>query len=261
MEKRRKQKYLRTKLFFRIFIFVISFIGCWYAHIYKDNSFSNLILGISGSALVWSLIHIIDYSIDMANQYHNEKNRFLVLKNRDFRKIKNIIRPTLNSNQELSRKEISQAINEMIQDLNNYYFENSIYPLSFEFIDFYDYMNRLSYIFTEELSEDDLKLKDNQEYYNKLVVTDVLENPSEKLINNLRDINEEIIYEASNEYLYSNDLPTNFSLKGNLDNTIGSNQVITYKTFKPDLDFDYINTSNKNTLKIVLEVLFNDKKL
>lgn len=72
MEFKRKQTVLRQKFWFRFAVCAASIISGFLYLILNDNtSFWGMIVGICGSALVWSLVELFDFFIHTFYQYES----------------------------------------------------------------------------------------------------------------------------------------------------------------------------------------------
>lgn len=166
MEFKRKQTALRQKLSFRIIICVLSLLGSGLYLFLNDNtSMWGVIIGICGSALVWSLVELFDFFVQTFYQYESERNIFLGLLSNDFGRMKTIIRA---NKDEIPMHEIKEIVTELYDNLNSFIFGNNIYPISKEFERCSNYIERLFWKFDACCSGiyDDCEEKD--EYYKKL---------------------------------------------------------------------------------------------
>ena len=64
MELKRKQKVLRNKFLFRVFVCIFALVGsALYLLPKKDSDLWTIIIGACGSALVWALVELFDFFV------------------------------------------------------------------------------------------------------------------------------------------------------------------------------------------------------
>ena len=269
MEFKRKQTALRQKLSFRIIICVLSLLGSGLYLFFNDNtSMWGVIIGICGSALVWSLVELFDFFVQTFYQYESERNAFLGLLSNDFGRIKTIIRA---NKDEIPMHEIKGIVTELYDNLNSFIFGNNIYPISKEFERCSNYIERLFWKFDACCSGiyDDCEEKD--EYYKKLYDS-LVEVKKEKdatskrffdgmatakTLSKMTDI--ELSFDTYKlplntvDYCVTGNLGESFQVPGNLRTTF---------TFVPDIAFnDVFRNNSTKACRTVLCLVFRKVKI
>lgn len=118
MEFIRKQKVIRQRFAFRMIVFFLSSLCCVLYAFYSLGSpqIWGIVIGISASALVWSIVEICDFFINTYYEYETERSAFLKITTMYFSKIKDIIRDNV---EEIPMHEIKQVINELYSEMTN----------------------------------------------------------------------------------------------------------------------------------------------
>lgn len=264
MEFKRKQRVLRNKFWFRIIICILSLLGIAFYLLYKINtSLWSIIIGVCGSALVWSLVELVDFIIQTHYQYESERNTFFGIISNHFCKMKTIIRENDN---EIPMHDLKKIVNELYDETNKFIFSSNIYPISKEFEMCSNYIERMYWKFYSCCTGIYENCEEKTEYYKKLYDAILLVKEdqeltskrffdglsSQKRINEMIDI--ELSFEKYNlpENLLKQDITGNikecFTVPGNIRKTT---------TFIPDLDFQNFYISGKsNALFVCICLLF-----
>lgn len=126
MEFKRKQNVLRHKLGFRVAVCIVSLIGTLLYLRFNDNtSLWGMLVGLSGSALVWSLVELFDFFIQTFFQFESERNAFFGITIEYLCKMKNIIRE---NDKEIPMHDLRKILEELYDKMNEFVFDSNIYP-------------------------------------------------------------------------------------------------------------------------------------
>lgn len=265
MEFKRKQKVLRQKFWFRFIVLAFSILGSYLYVKYNDKTdLWGVIIGICGSALVWSLVELVDFFVNTFYQYESERNEFFGFVFEYFKKIKQVIRA--NFDKELPMHEIRKYVNELYEEMNNYIFSNNVYPISKEFYECSNYIERMYWKFDACCIGIYDNCEEKNDYYKKLYDAIILvqkdKEPTSKRFFDGMNI-EKLYSEITNielsfdkyklpDGLIEEDVIGNlnekFTVPGNIRETT---------TFIPDIVFYKLNKESKsNVFKTPLCLLF-----
>lgn len=253
MEFKRKQKVLRQKFIFRVLICIVSLIcSMLYLRFNDDSSLWGMIVGLSGSALVWSLVELFDFFIQTYFQFESERNVFLGITVGYFCKMKKIIRE---NDKKIPMQDLRKIVEELHDKMNEFVFDGKIYPMSKEFELCSNYIERMYWKFYSCCLEIKDECEERTENYEKLYKSIILiEEQKEKTLKNFfREMN------VQKNYAEMTDIDLSFEpfqlpdgivtedLTGNLGETITVlDKVRVTKTFIPDLKLQGIYSDSKN---------------
>lgn len=269
MEFKRKQNVLRQKFWFRVsvcilsILFSISYIVCS-----GKSVVWGVIIGICGSALVWSLVELVDFFINTFYQYESERNTFLGLVFEYFSKMKQIIR---SNKDDISMHEIKTNVDELYNEMNNFIFSSNVYPISKEFDKCSNYIERMYWKFDACCTGLYDDCEEKTEYYKKLydsiiVFEEEKEKTSKRFFDGMRI--EKTLSEMTDIELSFDKykLPENMvdeNVIGNISDSFSiPGNIRTTMTFKPDIDFYDLSRKNKfNAFRTVLCMLFRKVRI
>ena len=149
MKMEETKKLLSNKFWFRIIVIAIALVcvAVSYCLPSSDGSIGktikDLLLGIAGSALVWSFIELFDYIVNTFENYKDQRDQFIgqgqnfcsglcdLLKNKEPEKF--------------DYQAVCSLVSNYHQTICQTPFHEPIYAISDEFIDTYNYINRLNW--------------------------------------------------------------------------------------------------------------------
>ena len=263
MEIKRKQKVLRCKFWFRFFICLASLISCSCYLFFGNNSHIwSVIVGISGSALVWALVELFDFFVQTHHKYESERNLFLEILTDHFSEMKSRIRTNRDN---FSMNEIKIIVNNLYDKTNRFLFSSEVYAISSEFKECCNYLERLRWKFEACCAKINKDCDKSNEYYQKLytailTIEEKQETTSKRLFTyasankstiEIADI--ELSFEDFNmskdiiDHNIIGNIHESFSIPGNILTTI---------TFTPDLSFEHIfKNEESKTLRTVISLI------
>lgn len=266
MEFKRKQKVLRQKFCFRVIVCVLSLIVS-VIYLKCNDNINNLwsvIIGVSGSALVWSLVELVDFFVNTFYQYESERNILFGFVFEYFGKIKQVIRANIDN--EIPMHEIKKYINELYDEVNNFIFSNSIYPISIEFYKCSNYIERMYWKFDACCQRIYDECEEKNDLYYKLYDSIIKEeNKKEK---SSKRFFEGIFIEKALSNITNIELSFD---KFELSESIAKEVVVgkigetftvpenerTIIMFIPDIEFFELNKNSKmNAFKVVIGLIF-----
>ena len=243
-------KFLNIKIQydFRIFIMLFSL----YFTIKRIFIFSNIVIGVYASAMVWGFVEVIGTFLKDCATYESEKEKFYPAMFKKLGDIKDIIKENLDN---INYGKIREKLSDIYEHIINSQHEFSIFILSDEYLGIHNYISTL-------LEDFDTFYEDSYEELNKIIIIE-----SKKEIDN-RELDKELKIEKLNNII----LPT-FGMdkiykfcgvragnEGDILNriSIGVPKSIKHQcTFKPIFDIDkYANSNNKCTYAQVFKILF-----
>ena len=98
MEQNRSRLLLRKIFQFRLFSFVVSFLILYLRiryEVWNDIDEKGWIIGVAGSALVWSMVEMVDFFVKTYEQYCKERVRFWAMVVSAFSEVENVIKADL----------------------------------------------------------------------------------------------------------------------------------------------------------------------
>ncbi len=263
MEIKRKQNVLRNKFWFRIAICLLAFTtSIIYLFLNNDSHFWSVIIGVSGSALVWALVELVDFFIQTQYRYESERNTFLGIITDSFCKMKSIIRA---SDDEIPMHELKSITLNLYEEINNFLFNNDIYPVSKEFESCCNYIERMRWKFDaccagiyddceernecyQKLYDAILLVKKEKELTSKRFFECFSSQKSEWEMTNIElSFEKYTLPEGLIDHEAEGNIKDSFMIPGNIHETI---------TFVPDIDFKNIFHNDKSNILIVFELLF-----
>ena len=267
MEIKRKQNVLRNKFWFRITICLLALTtSIIYLLLKNDSHFWSVIIGVSGSALVWALVELVDFFIQTQYRYESERNTFLGIITDSFCKIKSIIRA---SDDEIPMHELKSITLNLYEEINNFLFNNDIYPVSKEFELCCNYVERMRWKFDaccvgihddceernecyQKLYDAILLVKKEKELTSKRFFECFSSQKSEWEMTNIELSFDKItLPEGLIDHEVEGNIKDSFMIPGNIHETI---------TFVPDIDFKNIFHNDKSNILVVFELLFRTIK-
>lgn len=141
------QHVLREQFCVRIFIGALSATGCILYikfNIYKP-SFWGVILGLCGSALVWSFVELIDFIIKTFHQYNLERNDFFKMNYNHWHEILKAINSSDNAC--IDFYNVKKEIDKFYSSVAEFPFNGAVYSISKEFEEAHNYIHRLHWKF------------------------------------------------------------------------------------------------------------------
>lgn len=145
MEQNRSRLLLRKIFQFRLFSFVVSFLILYLRiryEVWNDIDEKGWIIGVAGSALVWSMVEMVDFFVKTYEQYCKERVRFWVMVESAFSEIENVIKADLEN---ISWSVVFDIIKNLQSKAARFPFENGIYTCSREFYKSYYYIENLRF--------------------------------------------------------------------------------------------------------------------
>ena len=264
MELKRKQNVLRNKFWFRVVICLCSLLGsALYLAFKSSTELWTIITGVCGSALVWSLVELVDFFVQTHYQYESERNTFFGIVTNHFSKMKNIIRA---NDKEIPMHDLREIVRSFYDETNNFIFNSNVYPISAEFNKCCNYIERMYWKFDACCIGIHDECEERTEYYEKLfnallLVKEETEDTSKRFFDGF--FSEKSNYEMTNiEFSFEKyELPNNLvddDITGNIKEVfIIPGNVRKTTTFIPDLDFrEFYNSRKSNALFICLCLLF-----
>ena len=207
MKMEETKKLLRRKFWFRVIVTAIALacVAVSYCLPSSDGSIGktikDLLLGIAGSALVWSFIELFDFIVNTFDAYKDQRDKFIA-RGHDF--CSDLC--DLLKNKEPEKIDY-QAVYSLISNFHQIVclasFHEPIYAISDEFIDIYNYINRLywkvaglKYRINNTV---DIKIKNasTQEIYNVLVEISTTQQDIRSFVQETNNISKE--YEELSE--------------------------------------------------------------
>lgn len=266
MQRKLLQKVLRKQFWFRSAVLLISLIGfVLYVVINCDwwLKIDDLVLGICGSAFVWSLVEIFDFFVKTYSRYCSERAEYLLNIQKVFDNIVDIIR---NSTEDNNWEEVCDLAENLYRMSCKYPFKSEFFALSKEFFEVHSYLERLFWKMTATnyLS----RLGKKEAYYKNIIINALVkvETETESDIENFAADNKELvetwkkIAEIPLNFKHY-DIPSkaiNYETKGNISYTFSfPGNIHTYKTFVPSMDFEKIHNKKINSVvSTVLKIIF-----
>ena len=245
MEQERKQKVLREKIIFRSGVLLLSVVICILYILYNKYypAIWGVALGIAGSALVWSLVEIVDFFINTDEVFEEERSQFFGIVETHWSELKDCFRNTEDA-QDVDWDKVFNKIDDIYNDVAMFPFKGSTYSISKEFEDAAIYITRLYWIAHGYKYS---TVEKGQDYWDSFynIFVKVSDHPTEnygKDLKKIGSINQKIDELRKIELSFDD-----FSYpKGMIDNrdigNLGKNFSLTsgkwrYKTFKPIYDF------------------------
>lgn len=264
MELKRKQNVLRNKFWFRVVICLCSLLGsALYLAFKSSTELWTIITGVCGSALVWSLVELVDFFVQTHYQYESERNTFFGIVTNHFSKMKNIIRA---NDKEIPMHDLREIVRDFYDETNNFIFNSNVYPVSAEFNKCCNYIERMYWKFDACCIGIHDECEERNECYEKLfnallLIKEEKEDTSKRIFDGF--FSEKSSYEMTNIELSFDkyELPDNLvddDVIGNIKEVfIIPGNIRKTTTFIPDLDFrEFYNNRKSNALFICLCLLF-----
>lgn len=268
------KKLLKNRLLFRVFVteIAIIFVIISYFLPASDGSIcktiKDLLLGVAGSALVWSFIELFDFIVNTFEAYKDQRDNFTEKRNDFCSELFVLLK-----DKEINCSKINTLVSSFHRTISQTPFTEPIYAISDEFIDIYNYINRLfwklSGIQYYHDSHCDMESKESskKKMYDTLVEISISHQEITDFLQNNNTIDEE--YERlSNIEINTKPFPIPFSVvslgsEGNLGtniNIIGTNTgKVEHKTLKISKFFDKIDSRSPSTW-IVFSLIFGKIK-
>lgn len=144
MKQTRDQRVLCQRFLFRLLVLLFSVAGCI---LYGNfNNYSPtvwaIILGLSGSALVWSFVELFDFFIETYRQFTNERSQFFIMTEVHWSQLRSIFRSDI-SVEELPWEKIADIVDDLYSKTASFPFQGGIYSISKEFESAVDYITRM----------------------------------------------------------------------------------------------------------------------
>ena len=240
------QKLLKQKFYSRIIVALTAVAICFLACVLNVNEdIKSVILGITGSALAWSIVEIVDFFINTFDAYKDQRIKLLRIVFCHFAELKELVR--IDKTEELDLEKVSEVIGKLTHDVYSFPFEGRIYSISSEFQQIANYISRMYWktLGVAHFGHDDNK----KQLYNSLVkqsseYSDEICKQFMRDFTSLTSKYEELSkIGISFEFLPEPDIVRD-SLEGNLHQSVqlGGKEsgIVKNKTFKPDIDFEPI---------------------
>lgn len=144
MEQTRNQKVLRQRFLFRVIIMVLSGICCILYGFFNSccPAFWGVILGLSGSALVWSFVELFDFFIETYQQFTNERCQFFIMTEHHWSQLRSIFRTEVNI-EKIPWDKVSELVDNLYSETAAFPFQGGVYAISKEFETAATYITRL----------------------------------------------------------------------------------------------------------------------
>lgn len=272
MEQKRNQKLLRQQFWFRLLVLISLIAGCvlyGFLNIYS-LALWGIVLGVSGSALVWSFVELIDFFVKTYQQYTNERNQFFIMVENHWKQLQSIFKTQVDIIN-IPWEEVVTIIDDLYNTAASFPFQGCIYSISKEFETASIYITRLywkshGYMYS-------IKKENTQDYWEPfyktfVLITSELPQKPMKTLKNLCCINNQIdaLQEIDISFL-DFDHPTGMIFHNNLGDLEKSISILSgeiqYKTFKPAYDFHeefYENVPHGSFLAVMYLLFRRTKK-
>lgn len=144
MEQTRDQRVLRQRFWFRLLVLLSSVAGCILYGIF--NSYSPtvwaIILGLSGSALVWSFVELFDFFIETYRQFTSERSQFFIMTEEHWSKLRSVFRSDTLI-EKLPWEKVADIVDALYSKTALFPFQGGIYSISKEFELSANYITRM----------------------------------------------------------------------------------------------------------------------
>lgn len=144
MEQTRDQRVLRQRFWFRLLVLLFSVASCILYGIF--NSYSptvwGVILGLSGSALVWSFVELFDFFVEIYRQFTSERSQFFIITEKHWSQLRRVFRSNT-SIEDLPWEKVADIVDDLYSKTALFPFQGGIYSISKEFELAVNYITRL----------------------------------------------------------------------------------------------------------------------
>lgn len=144
MEQTRDQRVLRQRFWFRLFVFLFSAAGC-ISYCFFNSDWPTgwgVILGLAGSALVWSFVDLFDFFIETYRQFTSERSQFFIMTEAHWSQLRSVFGSDTKI-EELPWKTIADIVDDLYSKTASFPFQGGIYSISKEFESAADYITRM----------------------------------------------------------------------------------------------------------------------
>lgn len=166
MGQKRKQDVLRQKLLFRFFMLTISLVIMIGYIIWSQSNPTlwGVALGFAGSSFAWAVVEMIDFFIEVQDQYENERIAFWSVVDEHLTKIRELLRKNKKV-ENVPWNKVNDEILNLYDAVRLYSFHGGVYSISEEYELIFNYVNRLNWkssgcvkIGVQEQNEESVKL-------------------------------------------------------------------------------------------------------
>lgn len=264
MKIKENQKLLKQKFYSRIIVAFAAMIICVFSLMLDDGVLKTVILGISGSALAWSIVEIIDFFINTFDAYKDQRIKLLRIIFCHFAELKKFVR--INKAEELDLEKVNAVIEKLMRDVFSFPFEGKVYSISSEFQQIANYVRRMYWktLGVAHFGNDDYK----KQLYNSLVkqsseYSEIIYKRFMRDFANLSSNYEELAEIEIDFTFFSEPDIVRDNLEGNLHQSVQlsgkESGLVKSKTFKPDIDFEPICMRKVSILEL-FPLLFKSMK-
>ena len=199
-------------------------------------------LGFAGSSFAWAVVEMIDFFIEVQDQYENERIAFWSVVDEHLTKIRELLRKNKKV-ENVPWNKVNDEILNLYDAVRLYSFHGGVYSISEEYELIFNYVNRLNWkssgcvkIGVQEQNEESVKL-----LYDSLVIID-----EEKDFKNIRTYDEIVKNQNELKNIQISFDPIKVSKEHYIDSFKGNlyeyvdymDGVVKYYTFRPDVDID-----------------------
>ena len=244
MGQKRKQDVLRQELLFRFFMLTVSLVIMIGYIIWSQSNPTlwGVALGFAGSSFAWAVVEMIDFFIEVQDQYENERIAFWSVVDEHLTKIRELLRKNKKV-ENVPWNKVNDEILNLYDAVRLYSFHGGVYSISEEYELIFNYVNRLNWkssgcvkIGVQEQNEESVKL-----LYDSLVIID-----EEKDFKNIRTYDEIVKNQNELKNIQISFDPIKVSKEHYIDSFKGNlyeyvdymDGVVKYYTFRPDVDID-----------------------
>lgn len=271
------KKKLRDRLYFRFIVITTAVICVLISYFLSGSECSvcktvkDLLLGIAGSAFVWSIIELFDFMINIYDEYKGQRDKFIE-KSRNFCSgLSDLLSDKEPKDVEYDK--VCSCVSDFHQIISQTPFHEPIYAISDEFISIYNYINRLywkllslNYIYKSNCGGEDSDKKQGA-IYDTLVEVSTAHQEIAKYVQDANNIDNE--YEKLSKIEVNSEpltMPSNiviFDTDGDLGSTMKINDfklgILKRKTLKISQFFDKID-KNPPAFRIVFSLIWGKIK-
>ena len=144
MEQRRNQRVLRQRFGFRLFVLLLSTAGSILYGVFNSYwpTVWGIILGLAGSALVWSFVELFDFFVEIYQQFTSERSQFFIMTEEHWSQLRSIFRSDT-SIEELPWEMVAEIVDDLYSKTASFPFQGGIYSISDEFESAAIYITRM----------------------------------------------------------------------------------------------------------------------
>lgn len=135
------QNRLKLMFCFRFFVLAISLFGL-FGIPYCSESMKNILIGISGSGIVWSAVELFDLIVTTYSKYVVEKNEFRSDIIKEIRNIRKIF-IQYKTPEEIPWKDVDQCTTKLFSVFSAFNAKSSVFVLTKEWENMHNYIERL----------------------------------------------------------------------------------------------------------------------